>query len=104
MPPISKMDVDRYHSIVNGRAERLRASGLRNVTTRVLEGYVIDAILDYANHHHIDLIVIGARGLSRAERLFIGSTSEGVLHHAKVPVLVVHHPTPQAEDRVVVAA
>ena len=54
------------------------------------------AILEAAEHHDADLIVIGSRGLG-ARRTALGSVSNGVLHGAKVPVLVfperiVHQP------------
>ena len=45
------------------------------------------AILEAAEHHDADLIVIGSRGLG-ARRTALGSVSNGVLHRAKVPVLV----------------
>jgi nucleotide-binding universal stress UspA family protein len=37
-----------------------------------------------------DLIVVGRRGLSGLEELFVGSSSNYVLHHAPCSVLVVH--------------
>lgn len=46
------------------------------------------AILDAAEHESPDLVVLGTRGLSVAERWLIGSVSTKVLHHARCSVLV----------------
>ena len=37
-------------------------------------------------------LVVGARGHSRLEKLFLGSTSRSVLEHAPCPVVVVNQP------------
>ena len=44
-------------------------------------------ILDEAVERRADLIVIGTRGLSTAERWLIGSVSTKVLHHAQCSVV-----------------
>ena len=41
---------------------------------------------------HVDLIMLGATGLNAFERLLIGSSSEYILRHAKVDLLVVRDP------------
>jgi len=46
------------------------------------------AILDEAAKRRADLIVMGTRGLSTAERWLLGSVSTKVLHHAHCSVLV----------------
>ena len=46
------------------------------------------AIIDVANEQDVDLIVLGTRGLSVAERWLVGSVSTKVLHHARCSVLV----------------
>jgi nucleotide-binding universal stress UspA family protein len=46
------------------------------------------AILDEAQKEEADLIVIGTRGLSTAERWLVGSVSTKVFHHARCSVLV----------------
>jgi nucleotide-binding universal stress UspA family protein len=56
---------------------------------RVIIGDPGHAIMDYANTHGIDLIVMGARGLSVFKKIFLGSVSSYVLQKAKVAVMVV---------------
>lgn len=46
-------------------------------------------ILDAADRHDADLIVLGARGLSPFRSMVLGSVSHGVLQHAHRPVLIV---------------
>lgn len=58
-------------------------------TSRVVEGTPAAAIVDTAREVNADLIVLGARGLSRVQELVLGSTSTKVLHEARVPVTVV---------------
>jgi len=50
---------------------------------------VVGAIVDYAEHENVDLIVIGSRGRSGFKKLLLGSTTSGVLTYATCPVLVV---------------
>jgi nucleotide-binding universal stress UspA family protein len=52
------------------------------------DGPASGVILRVTEREHADLIVIGSRGLGQAERL-LGSVSEAVLTHARVPVLIV---------------
>ena len=47
------------------------------------------AILDVAEELDVQLIVVGARGLSAVESVVLGGVSNAVVHHAKRPVLVV---------------
>lgn len=46
-------------------------------------------ILVQAGVLEADLIVVGTHGRSAVERLFLGSTTERIIRHAKVPVLAV---------------
>lgn len=51
-------------------------------------GAPVDAILSSARALGAGLIVVGSRGMSGTERLVFGSTTEGVLRHANLSVLV----------------
>jgi len=46
-------------------------------------------IVEVAQKHNFDLIVIGSRGMGAAKELFLGSTSNYVLHKSKKPILIV---------------
>jgi len=46
-------------------------------------------IVEVADKQNFDLIVIGSRGMGAAKEIFLGSTSNYVLHKSKKPVLVV---------------
>ncbi len=46
-------------------------------------------IVEIAEKQNFDLIVIGSRGMGAAKEIFLGSTSNYVLHKSKKPVLIV---------------
>ena len=52
-------------------------------------GSLVGAIVDYAEHEGVDLIVMGTRGRSGFKRVLLGSTASGVVTYAHCPVLVV---------------
>lgn len=60
------------------------------VETAVVEGRAHREILRQASERETDLIVMGVRGRGAIDRLVFGSTTHGVLHAARCPVLVVH--------------
>ena len=48
-------------------------------------------ILDVAHRHGADLVVVGGRGMSGAERMVFGSTTDELVRRADVSVLVAPH-------------
>jgi nucleotide-binding universal stress UspA family protein len=58
-------------------------------TERLLEGPPRQAVAEVAKHEQCDLIVIGSRGLSDLEGLFLGSVTHRVLRVAPCPVMVI---------------
>ena len=57
--------------------------------SKITYGSPISEIISFAKDKKYDLIVIGSRGMSSAKELFLGSTSNYVLHKSLVPVLIV---------------
>jgi len=64
------------------------------------------AIVNYAKHHQIDLIVMGTHGRGALAHLVMGSVAERVVRLAPCPVLTVRHPEREfvLPDALVVAA
>jgi nucleotide-binding universal stress UspA family protein len=60
---------------------------------RTVEGAPADTILAQVETGKHDLIVVGSRGRGDATSLLLGSVSHAVLHHSRVPVLIVHVPS-----------
>lgn len=57
--------------------------------TLVRRGGPVSGIMDTVKEEHIDLIVMGSRGLGGFKEMLLGSVSHGVISHAQVPVLIV---------------
>ncbi|MEE2523501.1 universal stress protein [Pseudarthrobacter sp. J75] len=58
----------------------------------LLDGSPVDVLVDQSRH--VELVVVGTRGHGGFAGMLLGSTSDGVLHHTKCPVMVV----PDRED------
>ena len=54
----------------------------------VKEGTAAKVIIEVAEKEGVDLIVIGRRGMSAIEKLFIGSVANQVLRNSPVPILL----------------
>lgn len=59
------------------------------VTTHVEIGPVAEGIIQYAQAHNIDQIVMGTRGMGALGNLVLGSVANRVVHLAHVPVTLV---------------
>jgi nucleotide-binding universal stress UspA family protein len=72
-------------------AEAEALLGEKGITPELVEGHgdPADVIVDQAKESGADLIVVGTRGLSMAERVLLGSVSTRVIHEAPCDVLVV---------------
>ena len=64
------------------------AEGIQ-VETLLKEGHIVEEILKTSREGNFDLIVMGARGISKLKEILFGSVSHGVTTHAPCPVLVV---------------
>jgi nucleotide-binding universal stress UspA family protein len=57
-----------------------------------LTGSAESEILEFAESHHVDLIVMASHGRTGLSRLLMGSIAEGVMRKANCPVLIVKQP------------
>ena len=60
-----------------------------NCTSLLIQGVIVDAILNQAQKLSIDMIVVGSHGKRAAMSLLAGSTSRELIHKSTIPVLVI---------------
>ena len=89
--PISSLEkilLDNAQKIMKKAKLRAAKKGIL-FYDRVSYGNDGERIVDIAQKKNFDLIVIGSRGMGAAKEIFLGSTSNYVLHKSKKPVLIV---------------
>jgi nucleotide-binding universal stress UspA family protein len=57
-----------------------------------MHGHIAKTLIEFANEHQPDLIVVGARGLHATLKIRLGGIAQQVVEHARWPVLVVRPP------------
>jgi nucleotide-binding universal stress UspA family protein len=76
------------NNILQDGEAKVKAEGVE-VEKLLLEGHAVQEIVRVAKEGNFDLIVMGARGLSKIKVILLGSVSDAVIHHATCPVLIV---------------
>ncbi|XP_044508119.1 universal stress protein A-like protein [Mangifera indica] len=79
------------------RALQMCYHKLVKAETLILEGDPKDMICQAAEQMHIDLLVLGSRGLGKIKRAFLGSVSDYCAHHAVCPITIVKPPKGQTK-------
>ncbi|KXU01300.1 Universal stress protein family [Streptococcus constellatus] len=94
---VSTFDAEVYEELqadakklMDEYAQKAKEAGVTDVVTIVEMGNPKTLLAtDIPDEQKIDLIMVGATGLNAFERLLVGSSSEYILRHAKVDLLVV---------------
>lgn len=82
----------RYQELAQERLDELEheiGQRIANLGTRLLNGSASASLLAVATEIETDLLVVGTRGLSRLERVVLGSTAQRLIQHARCSVLTV---------------
>lgn len=75
----------------------LKAAGVP-FETEVALGEAGTTLADMAERLQCDAIVVGARGMGALRQAWLGSVSQAVLHHSRLPVTVVKQPVDDVMD------
>ncbi|HET7470262.1 MAG TPA: universal stress protein [Gemmatimonadales bacterium] len=75
---------------LRGVQARLREDGIPTGSAVTLTGTVGPALVTYAHDLGIDLVVMATHGRGGISRMWLGSTTDYLVRHLDVPVLVVH--------------
>lgn len=76
------------HSVLDDVAARAKTRGIACETIHAADQQPAQAIVDAAQAHGCDLIVMGSHGRSGLSQLLIGSQAVKVLALSKIPVLI----------------
>ncbi len=99
LPPGSDV-LERVSGAVGGRAlqgaEALFQDAGVAFDHEIGSGDPAQALMEMAERHRCDGIIMGARGLGAVRAALLGSVSHGVLHGSNLPVTIVKHAERQA--------
>ena len=95
VPIMAPADFSRIMEAAHEAGKAILAHGRKtaeaedvHVETLLKEGHNVKEILKTARDGEFNLIIMGARGVSRIREILLGSVSEGVIRNAPCPVLV----------------
>ena len=88
------LDETRYFDlladkIIDDCRQLAKSKGAENVQSEVVSGDIAEKILQTAEEKNVDLIMMGARGLSDIKRLLLGSVTAKVMQLGDSPCLIV---------------
>jgi nucleotide-binding universal stress UspA family protein len=69
---------------------RSEVKGKLSITSQVVKGYPVENVVaNYAQHNHIDLIVMGTKGATGLKKILLGSNATDVINKSRIPVIAV---------------
>ncbi|SDZ64551.1 Nucleotide-binding universal stress protein, UspA family [Evansella caseinilytica] len=84
----SQMASRKREEMLSVFKEKIEQAGIPARVT-ILHGIPAETIIEYANHHPFDCLIVGSRGRSRVQTMILGSVSHKVIKHVNLPVLMV---------------
>lgn len=84
--PIVDASIEGGHAMLSEVAAAIERPDAERIC---LEGASTEGIVKWADDNGVDLIVVGSKGRNALSRMLIGTTTDRLVHLAKVPVLVV---------------
>ena len=88
LSPIEKYLLEEAKKFMQTAKTRAAKNGIL-FKDKVLYGDEGQKIVNFAKKNNFDIIIIGARGRSQIKEIFLGSTSNYVLHKSTIPIMIV---------------
>lgn len=74
---------------INKKMEEIKKDHIK-VSVVTQDGAVPDTILAVAEETHADMIAMSTHGRTGVQRWLLGSVADRVVHHAHIPVMLIH--------------
>jgi nucleotide-binding universal stress UspA family protein len=84
-----KKEAEKWFDKIKQKADDINKKIQLKTEVVATDRSVVGAIVEYAEHENIDLIVIGTRGRSGFKKMLLGSVASGVVTYAHCPVMVI---------------
>ena len=88
---LEKRSMDKAREYLEQIVESLKETGVA-AQAEVLQGDVVDKLMDYADKNEVDLIIVSTHGRSGVSCWVWGSVTDRILRAACVPVTMVRAP------------
>jgi nucleotide-binding universal stress UspA family protein len=75
--------------ILDEQVKKIADAGGTVTQAHLRGGRTSEEIVELSDELEVGLLVVGSRGLGAVRRILVGSHSEEIVHHARVPVMVV---------------
>lgn len=82
------MQYHREHSLLQELSARVKSAGC-NTTALLLQGAIVDLLVKQVKTLEARMLIVGSHGHGRVHDLLLGSTTSGLIRHAKIPILIV---------------
>lgn len=90
--------MNEAYRYLNGISSRLYDNFGARLHTKVIEGNVVESLLDYSEFQNIDLIVMATHGRSGFSRWVFGSVAESMLRASDCPIFLIRAKTTPKPD------
>lgn len=91
--PMVEQDLDKTAELVKKKCtEVCSAKSVAISSIEVIEGDPRNIMLEASERHHASVLVLGSHGYGAFKRVFLGSVSDYLAHHAHCSVMIVKKP------------
>lgn len=92
--PVERELRRRGQKVLDGQVGKIRSAGGEVAETHLRGGRTSNEIIALGGEIGAGILVVGSRGLGTVGRILMGSQSEEIVHHSRVPVLVLRSAEP----------
>ena len=79
----------KVQQLLNEVRDAAQNAGIKVSTNVLVSQSVANSIVEFADQNHVDLILVGTKGMSGIEKFLMGSVANNVITHAHCSVMAI---------------